>query len=143
MKKNIVIQIALLALLVLQACSSNTGSAEKSNESTSSFEIIGKSATIVLPQFKVEETFTSDTTLHWKTFNDAGVIGEEDEKIGYKKIGDSLFFLNWIEKTGLTVSQVLDFKKGTVVVYVSHADENSERGKRSANFLEGTAQLNK
>ena len=130
-------------MLILEACSNDAGSRKKSDEGTSSFEIIGKSATIVLPQFKVEETFTSDTTLHWKTFNDAGMIGEEDEKISYKKIGDSLFFLNWIEKTGLTVSQVLDFKKGTVVVYVSNADENSERGKRSANFLEGTVQLNK
>lgn len=136
---------SLALLLVLQACNSTKSQdTSKATQKTAEepIEIIGKSATLVFPQFKVIETFLSDSTLHWQFFPNNGNVTESDEHISYKKINDHQFFINWIEKTGLTVSQILDAKNGTAVSYVSRSDEKSERGKRSASLIEGTFKLN-
>lgn len=102
-------------------------------------EIIGKMGFFSFKGgIKVEEKFLSDTTLHWKYTGPDGVSTESDEHITYRKIGNGLFFVNWIEKTGLTVSQVLDVKKGTAIAFTTLFDEKSDRGQRSSRFLEGS-----
>ena len=58
------------------------------------------------------------------------------------QVGDSLFFINWIEQDGETVSQVVDFKKKTVTVFLSSHDENSNRGQRGSAFFVGNLKLN-
>ncbi|UMY65121.1 MULTISPECIES: MoaF N-terminal domain-containing protein [unclassified Flavobacterium] len=110
---------------------------------TASNEIIGKTITITFPQFAVEETFVSDSRLHWKIVDDKGNVTEADETISYKKLYGNQFFVNWIEKSGLTVSQVLDLVNQTATAFVSRADEKSTRGQRSANFFQGTAVIKK
>jgi len=135
-----------MILLLLQACNNtrtqDTSKATlKADENTS--EIIGKSATLEFSKFKVIETFVSDSTLHWKHIDNDGTVTEADEHVSYKKLNDNQFFINWIEKTGLTVSQILDTKAGIATAYVSRADEKSQRGKRAATFFEGSFKLNK
>jgi hypothetical protein len=138
---------AIIASLILVSCNNNkttdTTSGIPAKEATSAaVDIIGKTATLAFPNgFKVDETFVSDTTLHWKLTNEKGEVIEEDEKVSFKKINDNQYFINWIEKSGLTVSQIVDPKNETVVSFISTADEKSERGKRSANFLEGTFKI--
>ncbi|MDO5616010.1 MAG: hypothetical protein Q4G16_07460, partial [Cruoricaptor ignavus] len=61
-----------------------------------------------------------------------------DEKMNMKKIADSLFFVNWIEKDGTSISQILDFETKSVTVFCTFADEENPRGKRSNIFFEGT-----
>jgi hypothetical protein len=104
-------------------------------------DIFGTTVTITFPEFSVDETFVSDSLLHWKIQLPDGSLSEEDEKISYKKLNEDLHFVSWIEKTGLTVSQVLDTKNGTATAFVSHHDDNSERGQRSSNFFQGTLLL--
>jgi hypothetical protein len=136
------IGLALIASLFIGACSNNNKADNSALEKTpESIGIIGKTATITFPAFQVDETFVSDTVLHWKIVGEKGAITEGDEKVSFKKINDHQFFINWIEKTGLTVSQVVDPTKETVVSFISREDSQSASGKRAANFLEGTFKI--
>jgi hypothetical protein len=151
MKKRTIMYLGVFSLaLFLAACNGNnntgkgTDTASKNagaGSSENSINIIGKTGTVTFPQFSVDETFVSDSILHWKIVDEKGSVTEGDEKVRFKKINESQYFVNWIEKTGLTVSQILDSNKGTATAFVSRADEKSDRGKRSANFLEGSFKL--
>ena len=101
------------------------------------YSIIGKHVRIEYPEMKAEITYSSDSTLHWKTINQQNVVAEGDEKMSIKQVGDSLFFINWIEQDGETVSQVVDLKKQIVTVFLSYHDPNSDRGQRTGIPFEG------
>lgn len=143
MKKKIIITL-LLSIALFIGCQTNDN--KTSNEKVTegevskdvSYEIVGKTSIITFPEFSVEETFVSDSILHWRIVDEKGTVTEEDEKISYRKINNNQFFVNWIEKSGLTVSQVIDPKNGTATAFVSRADEKSERGQRASNFFQGT-----
>jgi hypothetical protein len=83
-------------------------------------------------------SYESDTLLHWTTVDKDGKSAEGDELIDYARLHDSLHFLNWIEKDGWTVSQVIDTESGVVRAYWSFQDDASERGQRSSSFIIGT-----
>ena len=145
MKQITFLSLNLLLLLALQACNSiNTRDNSKTTQKpiNESIEIVGKSVTLTFPNFTVIDSIISDTTLHWKHISKNGIVNEGDELINYKEINDNCFFINWIEKTGLTVSMILDSKNGTATSFVSYADEKSQRGKRSASFNEGFLKIN-
>lgn len=57
-----------------------------------------------------------------------------------KKIDGAKFFVNWIEKDGTTVSQVIDVEKKTVEAFLTFDDA---KGKRVSQMLEGTYELDK
>ncbi|WP_216823545.1 MoaF-related domain-containing protein [Niastella vici] len=139
------IAAAITIMLLIAAChTNNTGNTAPTGKDTlvAPTEIIGKTGFIAFPGgVKVEENFLSDTTLHWKYTDANGTATQEDEHISYKKINDSLYFINWIEKSGLTVSQILDLKKGTATAFTSRFDEKSDRGQRSSLFLEGSFEV--
>lgn len=135
--------ITLLAFVAIGTFSCNpksekaevSGSVKDINVETVS--LTGKKAKLIYPEFEAEVYYTSEKILHWKTTDESGKTAEGDENISYKKIGESQFFLNWIEKDGITVSQIIDTKKGTVTAFLSYNDDKSKRGKRSADFIEG------
>jgi len=58
------------------------------------------------------------------------------------QLADTLHFLNWIEKTGFTVSQLIDTENGTVKAFWSYADDQSERGHRASMFVDGKFRFN-
>ena len=140
-------KIILAAFLVLVVTSCNNQSkkeqitAGENSIITSDYSLIGKKGIIIFPEMKAEVNYTSDSILHWKTTNDKGVVAEGTEKMSYKKVNDNLHFLNWIEKDGFTVSQIIDTKKGTVNAFWSYADDKSPKGKRSAMFVVGKFEL--
>ena len=112
-------------------------------EETTVFSLIGKKGIITFPEMKANVTYTSDSTLHWKTTDNKGVIAEGDEKISYKRLSDNLHFLNWIEKDGWTVSQIIDTKNETVKAFWSFEDDKSTRGKRSSMFVDAKFEFDK
>ena len=57
-----------------------------------------------------------------------------------KKIDGTMFFVNWIEKDGTTVSQVIDVEKKTVEAFLTF---DAAKGKRIAQMLGGTYELDK
>lgn len=150
-------KISLLLLLTLLGLSSCTQTKEQANEQINSKinekdnsaisrpnseeenqDLIGKKAVLTYPDFTAYMTYTSATSLHWKTIQKDGQVAEGDEVINYKKISNGIFFLNWIEKDGFTVSQIVDVQKGEVSAFLSFDDKESEQGKRSSVFTEAT-----
>jgi hypothetical protein len=109
---------------------------------TNEFDLIGKNGIIHFPGIKAEITYTSEKILHWKTTDDAGVVASAEEAIDYRQLTDNLHFLNWIEKDGWTVSQIIDTQAGTVKAFWSFNDDTSERGKRTSKFVEGKFEYN-
>jgi hypothetical protein len=106
------------------------------------FVLIGKNGIIHFPGIKAEVNYTSEKSLHWKTTDEAGVVASADETIDYRALTANLHFLNWIEKDGWTVSQIIDTEAGTVKAYWSFNDDTSERGKRTSKFVEGKFEYN-
>lgn len=132
--------LAALLVTIFISCNQQKkeqNTADKTEEIIPDYSLIGKKGIITFPEMKAEVNYTSDTTLHWKTINNKGVVAEGDEKISYKKLTDNLHFLNWIEKDGFTVSQIIDTKNGTVKAFWSFADDKSTRGKRGSTFVDG------
>ena len=140
MKKII---FGIIATVVLISCNKENKTPEQkaSEAPTTDYAIIGRKALIHFPEMSAEVEYTSDSTLHWKTTDKKGVVNQGDEKMNYKRLNDNLHFLNWIEKDGFTVSQIIDSKDGTVKAFWSFADEKSPRGKRSSIFVDGKFEL--
>lgn len=137
--------IVLTSTFLFSACKNNKEQKTsdqpivlEQSDTVNNYSLIGKKAFLAYPEFKAEVSYLTDSTLHWKTIYPDGKIEHGDEKVFLKKINDHQYFLNWIEETGLSISQVIDVKAGTVTAFGTYADEKSLRGKRSSMNLEGT-----
>jgi hypothetical protein len=139
--------ITIFSGLLLSSCN-NQPTTEQTKTNTSmetrkDYSLIGKKGIITFPEMKAEVDYTSETSLHWKTTDNKGVILEGDEKISYQKLTDNMHFLNWIEKDGWTVSQIIDTQNGTVKAFWSFEDDKSDRGKRSSMFVDAKFEYGK
>lgn len=145
--KNIFYTLCILGLIALGACTNKQQDAtesvegqnsqvEKTDIAGSTSNIVGRKIKIEYPTMIAEITYTSDSTLHWKT-EEGGIVAEGNENVTYKPIGKDLYFINWIESDGITVSQVVDFSQNIVSVFMSYSDPNSNRGQRSGDLFEG------
>ena len=130
-----------LVALIFTSCSEKVTKIEE-NKSEEDFSLIGKQVTIEYPEMKAEIQYLSDSTLHWQTTNQQNVVEKGIEKKSFQQVTGDLFFINWIEKDGITVSQVLDATKKEVYVYMSFSDKESNRGQRSATFMKGKVTFN-
>jgi hypothetical protein len=122
------------------ACQKPSPQAQNNSNQQHPYCIIGKKAKIIFPNMTAEVNYPNDSTLHWKTTNPKGETNEGIEHMKYHKIDQHLHFLNWIEKDGFTVSQIINTQTGQVKAYWSFADEKSDTGQRSANFIDGRFQ---
>ncbi len=104
-------------------------------------ELIGRSAKIRFPEIEATVQYQTQSSLHWKTIDKAGVLAEAVETMNYERIAPHLHFLNWIEKDGWTVSQIIDTEKNSVRAFWSFEDEKSDRGHRSSSFISGTIEF--
>ena len=55
-------------------------------------------------------------------------------------LGDGKYMVNWIEESGLVVSQIADFANGRVYAFMTWPDENA-RGKRAELLHKGTLKI--
>lgn len=135
--KAITLIPGLFTFLLFQACAGNNKlAAEKDGGANTVNMLAGKTAKITYPDFSAEVQYLNDSTLHWKAVEKNGKTDEGTEHISYKQLNDHLYFLNWIEKDGLTVSQVINTKDGDVDAFLSYKDDKSPAG-RGAQFLKG------
>jgi hypothetical protein len=138
MKANTLIP-GLSIFLLFQACAGNSNpTAEKSGTAET---LVGKTAKITYPDFSAEVQYLNDSTVHWKAIDQTGKTNEGTEHISYKQLNPHLYFLNWIEKDGLTVSQVINTKDGEVDAFLSYKDDKSPAG-RAAQFVKGKFEFN-
>ena len=75
-----------------------------------------------------------------ETTDEKDSVAEETNRMVVKKIDGTKFFVSWIEKDGTTVSQIIDLEKKTVEAFLTF---NNAKGKRIAQMLEGTYELDK
>lgn len=138
---NNLIKSFILCSSLIAITSCTTDKQNKSEEHTE-INIIGKQATIEYPDFRADMTYSSDSVLHWKTTAKAdNKVEEGTENFSYKKIAKNIFFLNWIEKDGTTISQVIDCNRQQVSVYLSYSDNANGRGGRNGILIEGKFHL--
>lgn len=138
--KTLVLGIAFLSLV---SCTQNKkeSAAQTENAVQAEVNLIGHKAIITYPDFKAEMTYISDSVLNWKTIDAQNKVQEGKEHFAYRTIGGNVFFLNWIEHDGTTVSQVIDYNKKKVYVYLSYSDTEKGRGGRNADLIEGSFEL--
>ncbi|MDO4880024.1 MAG: hypothetical protein Q3983_01975 [Capnocytophaga sp.] len=138
--RKIVLFLATILLSVACNCPHKEQNTTVSEQKTEKISLIGEKATLVYPSLTAEVHYISENEIHWKTTDDQGQVAEQKNTLVYKPINATQFFLNWVEDDGTTVSQVIDTEKKTVSAFLTYSDET---GKRIAQFLEGTFQINK
>ena len=99
--------------------------------------LLGREAVIEFPDSRAEVRYTVGGDMQWRVQDSQGRVSEGCEHLSYLQLSDSLHFLNWTEKSGFTVSQVIDTVKGRLVAFWTLADARYERGQRSSMFVEG------
>lgn len=83
--------------------------------------------------------YLDETTLKWHALSKTAEGGKEEETVTYSyyEIGDDMYNVNWIEDTGIVVSQIADFKNGIVYAFMTWEDETAP-GKRAQLLHKGT-----
>lgn len=99
--------------------------------------LLGREAVIEFPESTAQVTYSVRGDLHWRVTDKNGNTTQGNERLSYLQLTESLHFLNWIERTGFTVSQVIDTEQGTVKAFWSYADEQCELGHRASMFVDG------
>jgi len=127
--------IGLLAVAAVSACSRSGNSTDPSVRNAE-HDLIGMTGKITYTNFQAKVNYLNDSTIHWKTVDAKGVVAQETEHVSYQKLNDHLYFLNWMEKSGLTVSQVIDIQNMEVTAYLTYKDTTVPSG-RKTEFLHG------
>jgi len=96
------------------------------------FKHVGQSIELLYEtgyHFRVD--YLADDKLKWTSLAKRTDGGPETgtETFYYHELGDDLYIISWIEDSGLTVSQTLDFNKGEVYAFMSWADPKAHGGR--------------
>lgn len=76
--------------------------------------LLGREAIINFPDSTAQVRYSPQGMLLWTLIDGNGRISKGCERLSYLQLSDSLHFLNWVEKNGFIVSQVVDTLQGTV-----------------------------
>jgi phenolic acid decarboxylase len=78
--------------------------------------------------------YSSGTEVSWEALSGPAKGSRGSESVDMAEVSAGIFFVNWIEQSGTTVSQVLDLNKMTVVGFVTF---DTPQGRQSI-FDKGT-----
>ncbi len=83
--------------------------------------------------------YLSETELVWTALSKTaeGAPDHESEPYSTLELGEGRYMVNWIEESGLVVSQIADFAEGKVYAFMTWPDEKA-RGKRAQLLHKGT-----
>ncbi|MDD6461560.1 MAG: MoaF N-terminal domain-containing protein [Bifidobacteriaceae bacterium] len=83
--------------------------------------------------------YLSDNELQWTALSKTaeGAPNHESEPYSSYELGEGIFMVNWIEDSGLVVSQIADFAHGKVYAFMTWPDENAG-GHRAELLHKGT-----
>lgn len=83
--------------------------------------------------------YLSETELKWTALAKTaeGAPDHESEPYSSYDLGDGRYMVNWIEESGLVVSQITDFANGRVYAFMTWPDEKA-RGHRAELLHKGT-----
>lgn len=84
--------------------------------------LMGREAVIDFPDSRASVRYTPMGEMLWRVVDSQGKVSEGHERLSYLQLDDNLHFLNWMEKAGFTVSQLIDVGQGTVQAFWSYAE---------------------
>ena len=94
-------------------------------------ELKGKIAEVLFEtgyHFKLE--YLEGNKMRWSSLKEEEKDNTAIEDIHIHKINDGQYSINWIEKTGISVSHVIDINAKTVSAYMNWNDANAYGGRR-------------
>lgn len=128
--------MSLLGLLA--ACSSGSGSKKHRTGQVQRKEIQATDTTLVGKRLYLEFASNSSVVeylspryLFWSSQDSVHGYKEGEDNYHAVRIGTHVFFVNWVEDDGTTVSQVLDLKERTCQAFLTshlYSDKESDRG---------------
>ncbi len=76
----------------------------------------------------LRNSYSADgTTLNWTALAGPMEGRSGQEKLTVREVGDGLYFVNWVEASGMTVSHVMDLRTKTVSIYWTYGTPDGGR----------------
>ncbi|RSS80371.1 MoaF N-terminal domain-containing protein [Streptomyces sp. WAC06614] len=76
----------------------------------------------------LRNTYSADgTTLSWQALEGPMAGHSGQERLSVRAVGEGLYFVNWVEASGMTVSHVMDLHHATVSIYWTYATADGGR----------------
>ena len=135
---------SLTASLLFTACHSSDSSQKAHSEQAPSpvqstdTTLIGKRLSLHFPTNSSTVEYISDSHLFWSSCDSVHGHKEGEDNYHAVRIGSSVFFVNWVEDDGTTVSQVLDLKARTCQAFITSNIYSRDRTLRSTSVLSGS-----
>ena len=96
----------MIAMVLTEACASAPGHQPAHIAQTQ--DLVGRTLDIDYGSRRYELRFIDANTIHWRCVAGDELGAEATEKVVVQATGDGLFHLNWVERSGLGVSELLD-----------------------------------
>ena len=134
----------LTASLIVTSChSSDTSQKAHSEQAPSPVQstdttLVGKRLYLNFPTNSSTVEYISNDHLFWSSRDSVHGHKESEDTYHAVRIGSSVFFVNWVEADGTTVSQVLDLKEHTCQTFLTSNIFSKKKDKRVTVVLSGT-----
>ena len=134
----------LTASLIVTSChSSDTSQKAHSEQAPSPVQstdttLVGKRLYLNVPTNSSTVEYISDDHLFWSSRDSIHGYKEGEDTYHAVRIDSSVFFVNWVEADGTTVSQVLDLKEHTCQTFLTSNIFSKKKDKRITVVLSGT-----
>ena len=134
----------LTASLIVTSChSSDTSQKAHSEQAPSPVQstdttLVGKRLHLHFPTNSSTVEYISDDHLFWSSRDSVHGYKEGEDTYHAVRIDSSVFFVNWVEADGTTVSQVLDLKEHTCQTFLTSNIFSKKKDKRVTVVLSGT-----
>ena len=131
------------ALSLLTACSGDSSGTKTSQEDappvqTTDTTLVGKRLHLRFPDNFSTVEYLSHKHLFWRSKDSVHGSKEGEDNYSAIRIGKSVFFINWVEDDGTTVSQVLDLSERTCQAFITSNVYSRNQTSRSTSVLSGT-----
>ena len=133
----------LTASLFFTACHSSDSAHKASHEQAAPIQatdttLVGKRLHLHFPTNSSTVEYISDDHLFWSSRDSIHGYKEGEDTYHAVRIDSSVFFVNWVEADGTTVSQVLDLKEHTCQTFLTSNIFSKKKDKRVTVVLSGT-----
>lgn len=109
------------------------------NESQAHQAVTGKTFRIVYDNGSVFNIEYADANrLRWEGIEGPAKGESGSERYTIREISKGLYFIGWVEKDGLDVSQILDLNKMQAYSHITYNDDSNVEGRRAETYTAGT-----
>ena len=133
----------LTASLIVTSCHSSDSAHKTSHEQAAPVQatdttLVGKRLYLHFPTNSSTVEYISDDHLFWSSRDSVHGYKEGEDTYHAVRIDSSVFFVNWVEADGTTVSQVLDLKEHTCQTFLTSNIFSKKKDKRVTVVLSGS-----